>query len=81
MSATHPERALAAAAHALVWETVPPETKAAIRRLFLDWVGSAFAGAASDPARMLERVVGGGGDSGRAPATAAVTGRQERPPS
>lgn len=56
---THPERTLVAAARALTWETIPQETQAAIRRLFLDWVGSALAGALSDPPRILERVVGG----------------------
>lgn len=65
MSTTHPERALAAAACALNWQTVPPETKATIQRLFLDWVGSALAGAPSDSVRMLERVVRGGGGSER----------------
>jgi 2-methylcitrate dehydratase PrpD len=58
---------LAAAARALDWEAVPPETKAGIRRLFLDWVGSALAGAPSDSARILELVVGGESDSARAP--------------
>ena len=71
----HPERALAAAARALTWEAVPPETKASIRRLFLDWVGSALAGAPSDTVRMLERVVEGQGDSG----AHAVRWRRRRP--
>lgn len=65
MDAVHPERMLAAAARALTWDSVSPEAKVSIRRLFLDWVGSALAGATSDPARILEKVVGDpAGDSG-----------------
>ena len=67
MSAAHPERVLAAAARALHWETLPPETRASIQRLFLDWVGSALAGAPSDSVRMIERVVGGQGVSAGTP--------------
>lgn len=67
MSTAHPERVLAAAARALTWETMPLETRESIRRLFLDWVGSALAGAPSDSARILEFVVRSGSDSRHAP--------------
>ncbi len=55
----HPERTLAAAACALTWETASPQAQASIKRLFLDWVGSALAGASSEPVRLLEEVLEG----------------------
>ena len=56
-----PERALASAASGLAWEDVPPEVRDAVRRLFLDWLGSALAGSTSAQATRLSRAVAAGG--------------------
>ena len=77
----HPERTLVTAARALQWDTMPRDTRAAIQRLFLDWVASAVAGASSRPASLLAQATAGGagtlngaaGTRGRGPATMITT--------
>ena len=56
-----PEQALAAAGSGLAWEDVPPVARDAVRRLFLDWLGSALAGSTSAQATRLSRAVAAGG--------------------
>ncbi len=53
---THPEHALAAAAAGLTWKDVPESTRSSVRRLFLDWLGSALAGSRMKPILMLSQV-------------------------
>ncbi len=47
------EEELAEAACNLGWDDLPREVRASIRDLFVDWLGSAFAGTRSDPVQAL----------------------------
>ena len=74
-----PEAALADAASRLTWGDLPPEVVTAIRRLFIDWLGSALGGSGSEQAQRLAAalaagglVTGGHGDPGRGGGTASA---------
>ena len=56
-----PEQALACAGATLGWEDMPPAVVVAVRRLFMDWMGSALAGSTSAQATRLARAVAAGG--------------------
>jgi 2-methylcitrate dehydratase PrpD len=56
-----PEQALAGAAAELAWEQLPPEVIEAVRRLFLDWLGSALGGSSSTQVTRLANAAARGG--------------------
>jgi 2-methylcitrate dehydratase PrpD len=71
-----PEQALAGAAAELAWEQLPPEVIEAVRRLFLDWLGSALGGSSSTQVARLANAAARGGlavDGRRDDDTAAGT--------
>ena len=56
-----PERALASAAAELTWASLPSHVVDAIRILFVDWLGSAFAGCGSVRVSRLQKAAERGG--------------------
>lgn len=58
---THYEDILVAAGTDLSWDDVPEDVRRSVRRLFLDWLGSALAGSHTTPVLLMSRVTRGQG--------------------